>query len=205
MLFIPVEDVCEVNIRQELAGEDMINTLYFHSGTGWDIGSMADLADRLDTALIAGYASRHNVQSTYLGLRLRNLTVEAGEVIITSTASPIVGTSGGGSMPNNAAFAIKFTTTLAGRSYRGRIYHGGISGSMLSGVNTVDTGIAADLVTFYEDLVDAAALAGGQHVVVSRYHDNAPRTAGIATPVLSITFTDRTLDSQRRRLPGRGT
>jgi hypothetical protein len=31
-----------------------------------------------------------------------------------------------------------------------------------------------------------------------------PRTEGIATPVTQVVITDHTIDSQRRRLPGRG-
>jgi hypothetical protein len=50
-----------------------------------------------------------------------------------------------------------------------------------------------------DDLPDAV------HVVVSRYHLGAPRVTGIATPVITYLATDNNVDSQRRRLTGRGT
>jgi len=31
-----------------------------------------------------------------------------------------------------------------------------------------------------------------------------PRTAGVVTPISNVIVVDRVLDSQRRRLPGRG-
>jgi len=45
---------------------------------------------------------------------------------------------------------------------------------------------------------------GADWVVVSRFHDNAPRTAGVVSFINAATVVDATVDSQRRRLPGRG-
>lgn len=204
MAFIPVPLTAEVNIRQTLYGEEMINTLYFTLALGWDEGSLTDLATRLDGVLVDQYPDMHNVGSIYLGLRLRNLDHDGGEVLIVPASASTVGTVGGGSEQNNVAWCVKFTTGLAGRSYRGRVYHGGIAGSMLVSINHMDTGFASDIIDHYVSLVTAAGEAGGVHVVVSRRHNKVALTEGVTTPVTAITYTDLVLDSMRNRLPGRG-
>jgi len=70
----------------------------------------------------------------------------------------------------------------------------------------------ADMIAAYSQLlVGGAALpVGWEWVVVSRYSgtdvndDPVPRVTGIATLVSNVLFTNNTVDSQRRRLPGRG-
>jgi len=43
-----------------------------------------------------------------------------------------------------------------------------------------------------------------QLVVVSYYNSGAWRTTAVATPIINFGFADLAIDSQRRRLVGRG-
>jgi hypothetical protein len=72
--------------------------------------------------------------------------------------------------------------------------------------NTLNAGYASDFVIAYNDLLPGGVFEpdGWRWVVLSRYTAGAPRAAGVAFAVTRALFTDLTVDSQRRRLPGRG-
>ena len=62
----------------------------------------------------------------------------------------------------------------------------------------------------YEGLPSVATVAGYTWVVASRFSgvdaegDPIPRAAGITTPITTVLIVDNLVDSQRRRLSGRG-
>jgi hypothetical protein len=70
--------------------------------------------------------------------------------------------------------------------------------------NTVDSLTVSGIAAAYNQLLVVADGLGADWVVVSRFHDNAPRTAGVVSFINAATVVDATVDSQRRRLPGRG-
>lgn len=106
-------------------------------------------------------------------------------------------------LPANVTAAVKFTTGLRGRSYRGRIYHVGLLPLHVTGNQL--TGLAA---IHLEEMYDPISLGlGADHdprmVVVSYMAHGAWRTVAEATNVIS-SETNVDLDSQRRRLNTRG-
>lgn len=73
--------------------------------------------------------------------------------------------------------------------------------------NEVALGAAEGIKDVYEMLTPLGGAFPpefAQWVVVSRYLNNVPRTVGTSTLVLEASYRDRIVDSQRRRLPGRG-
>jgi len=64
--------------------------------------------------------------------------------------------------------------------------------------------LAGDYAGVFIDLVDTLSTAGYELVVTSFQTGLAPRVAGVSTPVTSV-GVNTTVDSQRRRLPGRET
>jgi hypothetical protein len=105
-------------------------------------------------------------------------------------------------LPNNVSVAVKWNTGLRGRSYRGRTYHLGLYEAAVTGNNVIPTTVAA-LISAYTALMTTLDAQGYELVVASRFQGNLPRVTGVATPALTVTC-DSTIDSQRRRLPGRG-
>lgn len=106
------------------------------------------------------------------------------------------------SLPNNVTVSMKWNTGLRGRSYRGRTYHIGLCESMVTGNNLAGAEPAA-FIGVYAQLISTLDGAGKELVVASKFQGNAPRVTGVATTILTCT-TDGVIDSQRRRLPGRG-
>jgi len=122
-----------------------------------------------------------------------------------SLPSPVAG-AGDNGVPNNVSFSVQ--RIILGR-YKGghpRLYVPGIRADKVTAVNTLNQAHADLIVTELNDLIDLAIAHANNYIPVCL------RTTGEgATPVnplpVNITgyrYRDLTLDSQRRRLPGRG-
>jgi hypothetical protein len=131
---------------------------------------------------------------------MRDLTVEAGAVYDYTFLTAEAGSESTALLPANATIAVKFSTGLAGRSFRGRVYHPALCEGQVT-LNALVAGQGSAILTFWESLLtDIASNTLSSHVVVSRIADGTPRTEGVATPVISYTLTDVKIDTQRRRL-----
>lgn len=119
-----------------------------------------------------------------------------------ATGLPLAGTGGSVQLPNNVTLCIKWTTENRGRSFRGRTYHVGLTESQVTD-NEVVAVAMGQFTTAYGALLTDLATAGWPLVIASRYANNQPRITGVATLVTGFSI-DPFIDSQRRRLPGRG-
>lgn len=120
-----------------------------------------------------------------------------------TTQLPEVGTYNSPALPNNVTVAVRLVTPFRGRSYRGRIYHVGLTEGVVTG-NTVSQTYLDSLIAAYGDMVSLTTDVGPAILgVASRFHNGVERSLGVITPVVSI-FVDPIVDSQRRRLPNRG-
>ena len=109
-------------------------------------------------------------------------------------------------LPPSTCFAIKRVTANLGRSGRGRLYwpiwqHGWlVSAGAIN--NAGANGITAKLSAFQAGV--EALVAGSQLGVVSFQHGGAAVNPGLFQPITAWAYTDLNIDSQRRRLLGRG-
>jgi len=219
--FIPVEHTAEAVMKFTRNGQQLRTVLHFKKGDASEFTSaeLAVLGNGMNTAWVAHMRSTHDELTFYNGCTVQSLTAEdAGGVDVPLTADTQGTGVSGTPLPNNVTAAIKKLTGLRGRSFRGRIYHIGIASGYLADVGHLSAGTVTAYLNQWElFFAEIHALAGAfVHVVVSRYsgvenvivggrykRQAIPRDAGVATPVTSLQM-DATLDSQRRRLPGRG-
>ena len=204
MQFIPVSDTASLELVFDALGQKCENVIHVKAGTTPITESgLADVCE----AVVDWYTTSGKVQ-VYDGTSLtkivaKDLTSSTGPAIEYTTGLPLEGTgSGATALPLNVTAVISLGTALRGRSYRGRIYQIGLGSNWVSG-NVLDSGYRNNLVSSYGGLVTAISAAGWTLVVVSKFHNKAPRTAGVATTVTSVSV-DTNVDSQRRRLAGRG-
>lgn len=124
------------------------------------------------------------------------------EVAVTTNGA---GTASGNSMPTGTTVAVKWTTSLSGRSFRGRSYHIGMVDSHLNGFDRIHLSSSAQSSyrTAYAAMIALLTTVTYTPVVVSKFHNNAPRNTAVMTRILGNSV-DAALDSQRRRLAGRG-
>jgi hypothetical protein len=208
MPFINCPNCAMAELRYTLAGQHVETTLWFYLTdppvTQFYMDYLSDLLDQW------WYDYIRPQQTNALAYRetfVRDMTTETG---MTSTNADHEGQTGaypsGNALPNNVTFCLSFRTGLAGRSCRGRNYHPGLSTGQVSG-STIGSNPRNALIAAYSRLL----FGGGSDPtpwhwsVVSRFHDHQPREYGIHNRILTVVVTDDFVDSQRGRLPGRGT
>lgn len=210
MPFIPVANTALAELRFTQNGQQVENTLWFENASDPDVTAL----QALDAALFDWWvANLQPIQSS--NLQLREITVtsmttasSATDTFVPPTAE--FGASTANVVPGNVTMSISFRTALRGRSFRGRNYALGLTEDQIAG-NQFVTGLTALWQAAYDALIVAAATAGWTWVVVSRFSGvdgdghPVPRSAGVTTPVTSVVVVDDNVDSQRRRLTGRGT
>jgi len=204
MPFIPFANTAGVQLIFNAEGQRCENTLYFDHGTSMTVEDLETLAEVLvqwwDTdmqPLICGGVELVTVI-------VDDLSTETSPGIEWVSGLPLVGTDDSGCQANNVALAITLLTSTRGRSFRGRNYILGVPISAKATANVVEETYAASLVSAYASLRADALVEGFEMVVASRYSLGAPRVAGVVTPVTNFRV-NLVLDSQRRRLPERGT
>jgi hypothetical protein len=202
MPFQPCPDIASFRLQIKNNGQLCENVFHVQRDTGWtetDLGdTCAAILDWTETKLFL-WPDTVVIQRVVA----RDLTTEDGIGLEVSPGIADTGTLDSPELPNNVALAVKWTTGLVGRSRRGRTYHMGLTEIQVTG-NTVDPSAVAALLDMYLDLKTAIeSVSGNVMVVLSRWSHNVLRDEGIGTPILNVSV-DNTIDSQRRRLPGRG-
>lgn len=205
MPFIPVENTIMVELRYLIAAQRVENTLYFRNESGpWAQAEAATFAQLIgswwDTNIKPLLTNEISLTEVYV----TDLSSATSWTVTVPLLPPVAGTINEEAMPLNVALCISFRTGNRGRSGRGRNYVVGLVGSQITS-STLNTTPLNAFVAAYNDLKSDVAAAGVTWVVVSRRSNNAPRVEGITQAIDAAVATDPYVDSQRRRLPGRGT
>ena len=210
MPFVPVPNTAAIVLRQIWNSQQVVNTLYFHQTGAWNAITLSNLASTVMTwwdthiqPLVSNTIALVEVSAT-------DLTTATSTAVDFPVSPPLIGAASVNSVPNNCSIALTFKTGSRGRSFRGRNYVAGIPGTQVAN-NIVDGGLIEDLITAYElHISETGPDTGSEWVVVSRFSGvdadgkPIPRTTGLFTPIISVGVFDQIVDSQRRRLPGRG-
>jgi hypothetical protein len=133
----------------------------------------------------------------------RDLANVPGEVFDRVVNEP--GGNGQPRSPGNVTTAFTLRTALGGRSGRGRIFHIGLTSGYYTG-DVLNASELTQLLTAYNALkvLSGGGTSGEYHLaVVSRFGAGVQRPQGLTNDVTAVT-NDGFLDSQRRRLRGRG-
>jgi hypothetical protein len=198
-------------IRYLLDNQQIENTLYFESGSTVTQASIVTLLNALHAWWAANLQPLLPLAVSLAEMQGTDLTSATGPQATLTPAVAELGAVNSPQLPNNVSLAVSFRTALRGRSFRGRNFYPAL---WEQGVdeNTVQPTIVAAIHGAYTALITDAgvAAAGYDWVVVSRFSGVTsagvpiPRSAGISTPVTTVVIVDPTIDSMRRRLPGRG-
>jgi len=205
MAFIPVPDTVLAELRFDYFGQKIENTLYFRKLGGSSVAQAVGLMNDLLlwwTTLLSTYLSED------ISLRELNVTdLSSASGYSVSQAAPTPNPKGqllASGLPGNVAICVSFRTPNRGRSFRGRNYVAGLAETDVTG-NTLTPLKVAGILGSYQGIPSSIVSSAWDWVVVSRFAGGVPRTTGIATDVTSVVIVDDFVDSQRRRLTGRGT
>lgn len=203
MTYIPVENVARISLVYSYTGQVCANTLHALRSAGWDISTLSGLAIQME-GWFNDYLKLH--MSSELSLTQINcidLTSDSAPSYYHTPTSPIPGGVTEASVAANVACVISWRTAQRGRSFRGRMYVPAMRYAYLDDAVTMTASAVSWLAVAAANLQGFLDEVAAEHVVVSRYHDKAPRAAGVATLVESY-VVDNKVDSMRRRLSGRG-
>lgn len=207
MVFIPAPNVAQVEVRGTLDSQPVENTLYFlKKAPPITQASLQQLAqavlDWWDASALPWLPVNYVFREVYA-------TDQSSATGPASTVTS-VGQSGSrnpasGVLPNSNTLCISFRTAGRGRSSRGRNYWAGLTRGDVTG-NQASAILQGGLRDVYLDLRDLTIndIIPWYWVVLSRYHNKAPRPQGLTNTITEVLIVDGTIDSQRRRLPGRG-
>lgn len=203
MAFIPVGDTAQVELRYFAAGQNVENVLYFYNEDGVGLAGLLTITDVVgewwDLHVQPLQSSEVTLNEVY-GTDLSTATSPTYSNL--EKSGMIGGVTSGGMLPTNSTIAVSFRTAGRGRSSRGRNYFVGLSESQVTG-NTVGSTTVAAIEAAYNALQPMLP-APWFWCVVSRRVNNAPRIEGLVQFVTGALCVDPFVDSQRRRLTGRG-
>lgn len=209
MPFVPVNNAARFELRFTWDNQEVENTLWFTRGLGWPSSSILSFADALGDWWNTNLRPRQSNLLTMREIYGRDYETNPGAEATSTDFAGISGSRTAPAMPNNVTVAVSFRTGQSGRSFRGRNYFLGLCEDQVqnNGIASTESGL---ILAAYELLITLATTNGATWVVVSQFSgvDSTgapiPRAAGVATAITAVTMPNLVVDSQRRRLPGRG-
>lgn len=201
MAFIIVPGTAQVELRATAQGEQVENVFHFTKDPvgGWDAATLLALCqsvwDNFVSNVIPGLSSTYVLREVYA----RDLSEEFGLVASYDGTAPVPGALADEPMPNNVSIVCTYRTGLAGRSFRGRSYLVGFVEPQFVG-NSMGATPFATFQSIWTSFLEDVEADGHIQVIASRYTGGAPRTLGVATPVISRVFRENKARTQRRRL-----
>lgn len=215
MSFIPTADVFTWNLIMDLFGQAIQVTHDFFTLDTMDEPFLLDAAEQIWLAFKDNIATNYIANDCVARESVCTSQVIAGAPQATF---PIVtggaGGTTGSNFPNNAALSVKKQSPIRGRSFRGRMYLPGITTDLTNATDPdelaagIAASLAGDMAQWVADI--ATAVPSVIPVIVSRFSGidsngkPIPRLSGLQSIVEAYTVNNQ-MDSQRRRLAGRGT
>jgi len=204
MPFVPTPGAARAGVVMKLDNQPMQCTI--------DIGVETETEANLQDGAQALYTAWMNFIMPQLSA---DLTLDSAVAFgLSSPTAPIgvwfpgtvvAGEVSAASLPNNVAYCVSKYTGSRGRSFRGRFFVPGIPENARETPSRVTSAYRSNILTACAGMLSNLITAGFPPVVVSWRTNGDWRTTGVATPITALGPVDDVLDSQRRRLPGRGT
>lgn len=198
MSFIPVPNCAQAIIEYGNSSYPWTNTLWFYKAS-FGLSEMEDLADALTAGLVADLQDVLADGWNTMGMTIYDMNSESAPTF-TPVWAPSPGGLSGAEANISGACVVTFRTNNRGRSYRGRNYVTGFTEEVISAIGVGQSEVANAVAAAYNGMKTDVAAAGWTWVVVSRYHNGSPRSAGVYTPVTIAEVRSTTFGTQRRRL-----
>ena len=204
--FQAVPNCIQGQFQFTVAGQQCINNVYYRKATPATQQDCQNLAQALTTTYWVGklqpLVTPDFFMSSIVATALDSPTAPVSGVDM--VAGQTNGTGQGMAVPTGSALVGTMTTAERSRNGRGRIYLAGMPSGQLSNPTEVANNYLLLIIEALGALLTVATATSTALVVVSRIINKVQRPTGVPITVTQIT-ADRYLDSQRRRLHGRGT
>lgn len=204
MAFVPFNHVLFASVRFLLDGQHIENGFHVDFGSAAFEDSATAVAGALEATWWADIRAQLTTALVHQETYIVDLDNQFGASATFPPFADPAGASTGNSVPNNVALCVTHRTAGRGRSFRGRSFVAGIDEASFD-VSTINTTAQAAIAAAFNNLRTTLATDDLIYVVASREFNGAPRTTGVSNAITVSLVRDRVADSQRRRLPGRGT
>ena len=204
MAFQPVPDVARFAVVHKTSfGDDVINVLYFRRAGTWGLPDLQLAAQELALVWVNDVMIHLHQSTSFVRIQARGERVQDDVSFEFVLPTPAPGQRGDQALPPQCAFCITHLTGLVGRFNRGRTYFGLLSEAD-SDAGFITQARAIGLRDGLASVRNIMSNAGWTHVVVSRVRNKQRLQVAVTVPVIGYRFTDRIIDTQRRRQVGRG-
>lgn len=200
MARIWTDNAVQIEVRATVDGQ--LAELVFHVKvpTAIILGTLQQLATLVVNWVLSEMLPLHCQNVFFTDVHLVDVSQPNG-VEFTHTVNA-AGTDTSVPRSNNAALCVTLRTAQSGRSFRGRKYMFGLTRLNGTAVSWA-AGTVVGALGAWESLYDQLQTNNTPLAVRSTHANKAPRARGVLTLVETIT-ADSSVDSQRRRLIGRG-
>jgi len=187
-----------------LDDQEIVNTMWFTYFAGFDLALLQQLAEELAALWEAEIMPALSFNLTLVAVTATDQETSTSPSYVHVVSPAVGGGQAQESASNNVAACVTFLTAQRGRGGRGRNYLAGIPEDSLD-QNTLSPTFMSAIISGYEAIGTALAALSFNHAIVSFQQEGAPAfTGGVPKLVTGYRFADNVVDSQRRRLPGRG-
>jgi len=190
-----IANAAKVTVKGELFGQ-LVENVWFVGTPGLpSAGDLSTICGIFQTGYV-GILAPLSEDLSYGEFTARYLGDVAGPEFTLASIPAEAGGTAQPSSPGSVALCVSLRTSLAGRRFRGRKYFSGIPENAVA-ANVVDPAVGSTIVSAINDLITALAGNDSPLAIVSY--------AGLTvTGVTTALLVDNFVDSQRRRLTGRG-
>lgn len=204
-LFIPAPNTASVELIYNAGGFILENQFHVRKGSPFSFADLQGVRTVFNSWDAATWKDFRFVTANLIRIKTKALDTDTSPFEDYALSPARAGTKGGALQPLNCTFAIKLASASSGRSARGRIYAPTLSSAdMATAYGTVTTTYANNCVAAINTLIANLAAAGYTLCITSKRHNNAWRATAVNYDVTTAVAVDTNVDSQRRRLPGRG-
>lgn len=180
-------------------GEEIVNVMHVHKVAGGN-AEMDAVRDRFHTLWVNSSSSSPKGVNDQLQIKCHLTKISVQDISTTPFPVPretlynVAGSDAGNPLPLQTSLVISLKTDLAGRSFRGRVYLGGLTAAMNTddGSYPVANSTKLNNVGLAFDALVTGLISDGTYLVV------ASRKLAVAHQVKGISI-DNVFDEQRRR------
>lgn len=189
-------DVVRVTIFGQRDTRQVLNTFHVRNTLGWSLSAMASLAADVQTWINGQYKTIVPATYNWYLISVRQYSLTTPLAYDLSISPVIVGTRGGNAEAGNVTSTMSLRTGYAGRKYRGRMYVAGISEADVTNADLLISGYVSTLAVITQALLTAMNVGTRALCIFHKLTNTYTDVNGYAI--------ENIVDSQRRRLPGRG-
>lgn len=203
--FIPAPNCASVEIFYSANAVVCENVFHVNKASPYDNAALVALRNVVDTWDNTTWKGSRGNGASVFRIRCKALDTNSSPMDDYYLPTPRAGTIASPLTSGNSTLAFKLATNRAGRSYRGRWYLVGVTlANYGATANQYNVASANAIVSWLNLLKTNLAAAGHTLGVLSYATNKAWRTTAHFEPATGYLIIDYNIDSQRRRLTGRG-